>query len=152
MFRGGMRFRSWFFSAGLARRGTCLSRYGGFVALGLVLVLAAVCGLAGGAIIFLFLTKVLLPHERELDRGRDGKSSGAVGRVSAGIRAGGTGEIVYEQLGARCSAPARSETAIRFKDRKRSLSSATKKESPTSGAGKTCWKSRELENQEQEQH
>jgi hypothetical protein len=34
---------------------------------------------------------------------------GVVGRVSAAIRAGGIGEIVYEQLGARKSAPARSE-------------------------------------------
>jgi hypothetical protein len=32
-----------------------------------------------------------------------------VGRVSSPIRQGGTGEIVYEQLGARRSAPARSE-------------------------------------------
>jgi len=32
-----------------------------------------------------------------------------VGRVSATIRAGGIGEIVYEQLGARRSAPARSQ-------------------------------------------
>ena len=34
---------------------------------------------------------------------------GVVGRVSAPIRAGGIGEIVYEQLGARHSAPASSE-------------------------------------------
>jgi hypothetical protein len=32
-----------------------------------------------------------------------------VGRVSAAIRAGGIGEIIYEQLGSRCSAAARSE-------------------------------------------
>jgi hypothetical protein len=32
-----------------------------------------------------------------------------VGRVSATIRAGGIGEIVYEQLGARRSVPARSQ-------------------------------------------
>jgi hypothetical protein len=34
---------------------------------------------------------------------------GVVGHLLAPIRAGGTGEIVYEQLGARCSAPARSD-------------------------------------------
>ncbi len=37
------------------------------------------------------------------------KLIGAVGHVSSAIRAGGIGEIVYEQLGARCSVPARSE-------------------------------------------
>jgi len=34
---------------------------------------------------------------------------GVVGHVSAPIRAAGTGEIVYEQMGALHSAPARSE-------------------------------------------
>jgi len=71
-------------------------------------VLAMVCGVAGGAIIFFFLTKFLMPHERELTA-EETRVEGAVGRLSSGIRAGGTGEIVYEQLGARCSAPARSE-------------------------------------------
>jgi hypothetical protein len=56
---------------------------------------------------------VLLPHERELTADETAVV-GAVGRVSSAIRAGGTGEMVYEQLGAVRSAPARSEdgTAI----------------------------------------
>jgi membrane protein implicated in regulation of membrane protease activity len=97
-----MIFLCWFGAAGYL-----LTRYGSFVAL-VVLVLAAICGFAGGAIIFLFLTKVLLPHERELTADET-EVVGAVGHISSAIRAGGTGEIVYEQLGARRSAPARSE-------------------------------------------
>jgi hypothetical protein len=97
-----MLFLCWFGAAGYL-----LTRYGGFVA-GVVLLLAAVCGLAGGAIVFFFLAKVLLPHERELTADET-EIVGVVGQVSAGIRQGGTGEIVYEQMGARHSAPARSE-------------------------------------------
>lgn len=97
-----MIFLCWFGAAGYL-----LTHYGSFVAL-VVLVLAAICGFAGGAIIFLFLTKVLLPHERELTADET-EVVGAVGHVSSAIRAGGIGEVVYEQLGARCSVPARSE-------------------------------------------
>jgi membrane protein implicated in regulation of membrane protease activity len=97
-----MIFLCWFGAAGYL-----LTRYGSFVA-ALVLLLAGVCGLAGGAIVFLFLVKVLLPHERELTA-EETDVVGAVGRVSSAIRIGGTGEMVYEQLGAVRSAPARSE-------------------------------------------
>ncbi|HEY2859431.1 MAG TPA: NfeD family protein [Terracidiphilus sp.] len=97
-----MVFLCWFGAAGYL-----LTKYGTFVA-GVVLALAAVAGLAGGAIIFLFLTRVLMAHERELTA-EDTEIVGAVGRVTAPIRAGGIGEIVYEQLGARVSAPARAE-------------------------------------------
>ena len=100
-----MIFLCWFGAAGYL-----LTRYGGFVA-GLVVVLAALCGLAGGAIVFLFLVKVLLPHDRELTADET-EVAGVVGRVSSPIRLGGTGEIVYEQLGARCSSPARSENGL----------------------------------------
>jgi membrane protein implicated in regulation of membrane protease activity len=97
-----MIFLCWFGAAGYL-----LTRYGSFVAL-LVLVLAAVCGVAGGALVFLFLTRVLMPHERELTADET-EVVGAVGYLSSPIREGGTGEIVYEQLGARRSAPARAE-------------------------------------------
>jgi hypothetical protein len=97
-----MAFLCWFGAAGYL-----LTRHGGFVAL-IVLVLALLCGLTGGAIVFLFLTKVLLPHERELTADET-EVIGAVGHISSAIRAGGTGEIVYEQLGALRSAPARAE-------------------------------------------
>jgi len=97
-----MIFLCWFGAAGYL-----LTRYGSFVAT-VVVVLAAICGLIGGAIIFLFLTRVLMPHEHELTADET-EVVGAVGRVSSAIRPSGTGEIVYEQLGALRSAPARSE-------------------------------------------
>jgi hypothetical protein len=97
-----MIFLCWFGAAGYL-----LTKYGSFVA-GVVMVLAAICGLAGGAIIFIFLNKVLMPHERELTA-FETDVVGVVGRVSCPVRAGGTGEIVYEQLGATRSAIARSE-------------------------------------------
>jgi hypothetical protein len=84
-----------------------LTRHGSFVA-AVVLLLAVICGVAGGAIVFLFLTRVLLPHERELTADET-SVVGVVGRVSAPIRAQGIGEVVYEQMGARRSTPARSE-------------------------------------------
>jgi hypothetical protein len=97
-----MIFLCWFGAAGYL-----LTRYGSFVA-AVVLILSLLCGVIGGAIIFLFLVKVLLPHDRELTADET-DVVGAVGRVSAPIRAGGTGEMVYEQLGAVRSAPARAE-------------------------------------------
>jgi membrane-bound ClpP family serine protease len=97
-----MVFLCWFGAAGYL-----LTKHGSLVT-SLVLLLAAVCGLIGGAIVFLFLTRVLLPHEKELTADET-DVVGAVGRISSPIRAGGTGEMVYEQLGAVRSAPARSE-------------------------------------------
>ncbi|HUB00726.1 MAG TPA: hypothetical protein VMA34_20515 [Terracidiphilus sp.] len=97
-----MIFLCWFGASGYL-----LTRFGALVA-GIVLLVATICGLIGGAIVFLFLAKVLLPHEREL--GADETAVvGVVGRVASAIRAGGTGEIVYEQMGAWRSAPARAE-------------------------------------------
>jgi membrane protein implicated in regulation of membrane protease activity len=100
-----MIFLCWFGAAGYL-----LTKYGTFVA-GVVLVLAAIAGIAGGAIIFLFLTRVLMPHEHELTADET-EIVGAVGRITAPIREGGIGEIVYEQLGARISAPARSDDGV----------------------------------------
>ena len=100
-----MIFLCWFGAAGYL-----LTRFGGFVA-GVVVVLAAICGLAGGAIVFLFLTRVLMPHDRELTADET-DVVGAVGRVTSAIRSGGTGEMVYEQLGQIKSAPARSEDGV----------------------------------------
>ena len=97
-----MIFLCWFGAAGYL-----LTRHGSFVA-GVVLVLATLCGLAGGAIVFLFLARVMLPHERELTADETAVV-GAVGRLSSAIRPAGTGEIVYEQMGARRSSPARSD-------------------------------------------
>jgi hypothetical protein len=95
-------FLCWFGAAGYL-----FTRHGSFVA-AVVVVLAVICGLIGGAIVFLFLTRVLLPHERELTAGET-EVVGAVGRVTAPIRSGGTGEMVYEQMGARKAVAVRSE-------------------------------------------
>jgi hypothetical protein len=95
-----MVFLCWFGAAGYL-----MTRYGTLVA-SAVFMLAALCGLLGGAVVFWFLAKVLLPHERELTADETAVA-GAVGQVSASIRVGGTGEILYEQMGARRSVPAR---------------------------------------------
>lgn len=97
-----MIFLCWFGAAGYL-----LTKYGSFVA-GVVVVLALICGLAGGAIIFVFLTRVLMPQDHELTADET-PVVGVVGRVSAPIRTGGTGEIVYQQLGATRSAIARAD-------------------------------------------
>lgn len=111
--RGGSNIRWWntfsimIFLCWFGAAGYLLSRHGRFVS-GIVLVLAVLCGLAGGAIVFWFLAKVMLPHEHELSADETA-IVGVVGRVSCAIHAGRTGEMVYEQLGARRSVPARSE-------------------------------------------
>jgi membrane protein implicated in regulation of membrane protease activity len=97
-----MVFLCWFGAAGYL-----MTRYGTLVA-GAVFILAALCGLIGGAVVFWFLARVLLPHERELTADETAVA-GAVGWVSSPIRAGGTGEVLYEQMGARRSVPARAE-------------------------------------------
>ena len=95
-------FLCWFGAAGYL-----LIHHSGLMA-AVVLLLSLICGLVGGAIVFLFLTRILLPHEHEL-MADETEVVGAIGRVSSAIRAGGTGEMVYEQLGAWRSVPARSE-------------------------------------------
>jgi membrane protein implicated in regulation of membrane protease activity len=74
----------------------------------LVLLIAIAVGLAGAAIVFGFVVKVLLPHDRELDPA-DYERVGVLGRVSSPIRAGGTGEIIFSLGGTRQTCGARSE-------------------------------------------
>jgi membrane protein implicated in regulation of membrane protease activity len=97
-----MIFLCWFGAAGYL-----MMRYGSLVA-SMVFVIAALCGLVGGAVVFWFMAKVLMPHERELTSDETAVT-GVVGKVSSGIRAGGTGEVLYEQMGARRSVPARAD-------------------------------------------
>jgi hypothetical protein len=97
-----MIFLCWFGAAGYL-----MTRYGTLVA-SAVFIVAALCGLAGGAVVFWFMAKVLMPHERELTPDETAVT-GVVGKVSSGIRAGGTGEVLYEQMGARRSVPARAD-------------------------------------------
>ncbi len=74
----------------------------------LVLLLSTISGMAGGALIFWFLASVLLPRERALTA-EETEITGVVGRVTGRLHPHGTGEIIYTQLGARRSVPARSE-------------------------------------------
>jgi hypothetical protein len=95
-------FLCWFGGAGYL-----LERYGAFVT-PLILALATLSGLAGGMLIFWFLAKVLLPHDKSLTA-EETEMTGVIGRVSGTIRGDGTGEILFSQNGARRSSPARSD-------------------------------------------
>src|SRR5271155_5475194 len=90
--------------------GYLLERYSNFLT-PIVLGAAMVAGVLGATILFWFLAKVLLPHERELTA-EDTAVAGVLGRVSGAIREGGTGEIQFSQNGARCFANARSEAGV----------------------------------------
>jgi hypothetical protein len=70
--------------------------------------LAMGAGLFGAAIVFLFLTRVLISHEENLDA-VDYEMVGVLGRISMPIRENGTGEIIYSQAGTRRTCGARSE-------------------------------------------
>ena len=75
---------------------------------GLGLLVSVVSGLVGGGIIFLFLTKVLMSGEENMDPA-DYEMVGVLGNLSVSIREGGTGELVYSQAGTRRVCGARSE-------------------------------------------
>ncbi len=90
--------------------GYLLERYSDFLT-PVVLGAATIIGFVGAAILFWFLAKVLLPHERELTA-EETAVAGVLGRVSGAIREGGTGEIQFSQNGARRFANARSEAGV----------------------------------------
>ncbi len=96
-------FLAWFGGAGYL-----LTRYSTLV-VALVVVLSLIAGLIGAAVVFWFIAKVLLAHEHELDPA-DYDRVGVLGRVTSGIREGGTGEIVFSQAGTRHTCGARSES------------------------------------------
>ena len=95
-------FLAWFGGTGYL-----LTRYSSLVVAG-VLVLAVLAGLAGAMIVFWFVAKLLLKHDRELDPA-DYERVGVLGHISSPIRAGGTGEIIFSQAGTRQTCGARSE-------------------------------------------
>jgi membrane protein implicated in regulation of membrane protease activity len=76
-----------------------------------VLVISLVTGVAGGAILFWFLVRVLLPHEKELTAA-DTATEGVLGLITSPVREGGTGEIQFSQDGCRRFAPARSDAGV----------------------------------------
>lgn len=75
----------------------------------LALIVATVIGVGGGAVVFVFLVKVLLASQRFMDPAAT-RMEGTVARVSMAIRADGTGEIVFSRNGSRRSEGARSAT------------------------------------------
>jgi len=95
-------FLAWFGGTGYI-----LTRYSTFVfAAGLLI--STLVGLAGAGIVFVFLARVLMNPEAEMDP-TDYEMVGVVGRVSSPIRESGTGEVLYSQAGSRRACPARSE-------------------------------------------
>jgi membrane protein implicated in regulation of membrane protease activity len=75
-------------------------------ALGLLISFAA--GLVGAGVVFLFMSRVLVSPEENMDSA-DYEMVGVLGRTSLPIRPGGTGEIIYSQAGTRRTCGARSE-------------------------------------------
>jgi hypothetical protein len=87
------------FIAWFGGTGYLLTRYSGlWVGFGLLASVSS--GLVGGGIVFLFLSKVLISDEENMDPA-DYEMVGVLGRVSSSIREGGTGEIIYTQMGTR---------------------------------------------------
>lgn len=98
-------FLAWFGGTGYL-----LTRYSGmWFVMGLGI--ALVSGLVGAAIIFLFLSKVLMSEEENLDPA-DYEMVGVLGRISVPIRESGTGEIIYSQAGTRRTCGARAENGL----------------------------------------
>jgi len=74
----------------------------------ITLAVATVSGIGAASVVFWFLAKVLMAREAALDPA-DYDMVGVLGRLSIGIRAGGTGELIYAQEGTRRVTGARSE-------------------------------------------
>src|SRR5207245_4962944 len=72
------------------------------------LVWSVIAGLVGAGLVFLFMSKVLISKEENMDPA-DYDMVGVLGRISSSIREGGTGEIIYSQAGTRRTCGARSE-------------------------------------------
>jgi hypothetical protein len=87
-------FLAWFGGTGYL-----LTRYSGLW-VGFGLLASVVSGLAAASVVFLFLSKVLISQDENMDPA-DYEMVGVLGRVSSSIREGGTGEMVYTQMGTR---------------------------------------------------
>lgn len=97
-------FLCWFGGAGY------LLRNYSPLATSVALLLSIVSGLVGAGILYLILFRLLIPRERVLSP-EDTRTEGVLAIVSGEIRAnGGTGEVLFSQLGSRHHAAARSET------------------------------------------
>ena len=95
-------FLAWFGGSGYL-----LMRYSTLM-ISVILLIAAAVGMVGATIVFLFIAKLLMKHERWLDPA-DYDRVGVLARVISPIRKGGTGEIIFSQEGTRHTCGARSE-------------------------------------------
>jgi hypothetical protein len=95
-------FLAWFGGTGYL-----LTRYSA-LRVSFELLLSVAVGMVGGGIIFLFLSKVLITEEENMDPA-DYEMVGVLGKLSVSIRIGGTGELLYSQMGTRRVCGARSE-------------------------------------------
>lgn len=95
-------FLTWFGGAGYI-----LTNWGR-AGLALILIVAAIVGLIGAAIIFVVVARLFAPHDQPLDPA-DFRIIGALGTVSSAVRPNGTGEMIFLQQGVRSALPIRSE-------------------------------------------
>jgi len=95
-------FLAWFGATGYL-----LTEHSPLAAL-LILLFAGGAGTVGAAIIFWFVVRLLLAHDRELDPA-DYDRVGVLARIISPVGAGGTGEIIFSQAGTRHTCGARSE-------------------------------------------
>jgi hypothetical protein len=95
-------FLAWFGGTGYL-----LTRYSA-LAVGVALCIAVVIGFLGGAIVFVFMTRVLMSEEETMDPA-DYEMVGVLGKLCVSIREGGTGELLYSQMGTRRVCGARSD-------------------------------------------
>jgi len=94
-------FLAWFGGTGYL-----LERYSAiWVYLGLFI--SVISGLGGAAAVFWFLLK-LAERDQPMDPA-DYDMVGVLGKIASPIRAGGTGEMIFQRDGSRKAAPARSE-------------------------------------------
>jgi len=70
--------------------------------------IALLSGVTGAGIIYLFLSRVLMSADENLDP-EDYSMVGVLGHISMPIRQGGTGELIYSQVGTRRACGARAE-------------------------------------------
>jgi hypothetical protein len=95
-------FLAWFGGTGYL-----LTRYSTLV-VGAILVVAVAVGVVGASIIFWFVAKLLIKHDRELDPA-DYERVGVLGRITSSVRQGGTGEMIFSQEGTRHTCGVRSD-------------------------------------------
>lgn len=100
-------FLAWFGGSGYL-----LSRYSGLTAT-IILLFAITVGLVGGGIVFVTLSRFLLPRLTEM-RPEDYRVEGTVARITSSIRPGGTGEIVFTLGGTQQIEGARGVTDEEF--------------------------------------